>query len=273
MTAKYISIKDPDVSGPWLVMVHSMSQDHRVFGRQVEFFRQRHPICLIDLPGHGLSADVPGPFGHGEMAAHVYDAIDAAGIEQCIYWGTHTGTALGLLLARRDPRRFLAFILEGVVLPGHVMPGVNEELQRACEMARRSGLAAATRQWFAQAAWFDVMRANPGPCRANDHQAIIDGFAGAPWLHDGPPGRVIEPIDDAISALDQPVLFYNGEHDLAEFSAAADFLGDFLPSAQRAIIPGAGGFPAWEYPEEVNHLVVESIEQFRSNVSSPTTLG
>ena len=265
MTAKFITIEDPGAHGPWMVMVHGMSQNHKIFEAQVENFRQRHPICLIDLPGHGLSADLPGPFGHAEMAAHVGDAIGAAGIEQCIYWGTHTGSALGLRLAGRDHGRdpdrdggrFLALLLEGVVLPGHIMPGVNAELQRACDMARDHGMAMAARQWFAKAAWFAVIRSNPGPCRSDAHQAIIAEFGGAPWLYDGPPGQLVEPVDEAISALARPVLFYNGEHDLAEFVATADTLGGLLPTAQRATIPGSGGFPAWEYPDRVNHLVAD----------------
>jgi pimeloyl-ACP methyl ester carboxylesterase len=254
--ANFKSIREPGATGAWLVMVHGMSQDHRVFSVQVDVFKDRHPILLIDLPGHGLSAGIPGPFGHWEMAEHIRDAITKAGIDRCHYWGTHTGTALGLLLAAWEPTRFHSLILEGAVLPGHVMPSVDRELQRAREIAQTEGVAAACQQWFAQTDWFAVMRRHPGLCRAGEHEAIIGEFTGAPWLYQGT-SRGVEPIDGQIAALDLPVLFYNGEHDLPDFIAAADHLETLLPKARRAVIADAGGFPAWEFPEPVNALVAD----------------
>ena len=256
MAAAFKIIHETGASGSWLVMVHGMSQDHRVFSAQVDAFKDRHPILLIDLPGHGLSADLPGPFGHLELAEQVGGAMEAAGIGPCHYWATHTGTSLGLLLATRRRAAFRSLILEGAVLPGHVMPSVDAELQRARDIAQSKGVAAARQQWFARTEWFAVMRGQPEPCRAAEHEAIIGQFSGAPWLYQGA-SRPVEPIDSQISALDLPVLFYNGEHDLADFIAAADHLETLLPKARRAVIANGGGFPAWEFPEPVNALVAE----------------
>ena len=264
VAAEFKTIRESGADRPWLVMVHGMSQDHRVFSAQVDAFKAHYPILLIDLPGHGLSADLPGPFGHLEMAAQVAGAMTAAGVDRCHYWATHTGTSLGLLLAVRQPERFHSLILEGTVLPGHVMPSVEGELQRARDTAQTKGMAAALRQWFADADWFAVMRQNPGPCRAAEHEAIISQFSGAPWLYQGA-SQPVAAIDRQIAALDLPVLFYNGEHDLADFIAAADRLHVLLPTARRAVIAAAGGFPAWEYPEAVNREVAA----FLSGLSPP----
>jgi len=263
MTAQFTIVHEAGAAGPWLVMVHGMSQDQRVFSAQVDAFKQRHPILLIDLPGHGLSSGLPGPYGHWEMAAGVAGAMAAVGCAPCHYWATHTGTALGLLLASRQPDDFLSLILEGVVLPGHGMASVERELQRARETARDEGMAAARRQWFTQAAWFDVMRRHPVACRAAEHEAMIEAFSGAPWLYQGPAAQTVEPIDQQIAALELPILFYNGEHDLPDFVAAADHLENLQPKARRAEIAGAGGFPAWEYPEPVNREVAAFLEHFR----------
>ncbi len=256
MAAKFKSIRETGAKGDWLVMVHGMSQDHRLFSAQVDAFKHRHPILLIDLPGHGLSSDMPGPYGHWEMAEQVAGAMEEAGVARCHYWGTHTGTSLGLLLATRDPALFCSLILEGSVLPGRAMPSVDKELQRARDIAQAEGVAAARRQWFANTAWFAVMRQQPDKCRAAEHEAIIGQFAGAPWLYQGQ-SRQVHAMDGQIAALDLPVLFYNGEHDLPDFVAAADRLESLLPKARRASIAQAGGFPAWEYPGAVNAVVAE----------------
>ncbi|MEZ7845332.1 MAG: hypothetical protein QMB27_04915 [Rhodospirillales bacterium] len=54
-----------------IVMIHSITQDHRVLSSQVVAFIDPYRLLLIDLPGHGLSIDVPGPYGHVEMMEHV----------------------------------------------------------------------------------------------------------------------------------------------------------------------------------------------------------
>ncbi len=253
MAAGYETVIEAGAAAPWLVMVHGMSGDHRVFSAQVAAFKARYRILLIDLPGHGLSSDVPGPFGHAELAAHVAGAMADAGVAQCDYWATHTGTALGLLLATERPGRFHSMILEGAVKTGHAMPSVDRELRRARDTARTAGVAEARRQWFDEAAWFDVMRARPEACRAAAHWAIVASFSGTPWLYTGAAAPVA-PIDGRLASLDVPVLLYNGEHDLADFVAVADRLEALLPRVRRATIPDAGGFPAWEFPASANRL-------------------
>ena len=75
MTAA-VSIGSRSETDACIAMVHGMSQDHRIFDKEVEAFRDRYNIVLIDLPGHGLASDVGGPFGHVEFMRHVEAALD-----------------------------------------------------------------------------------------------------------------------------------------------------------------------------------------------------
>jgi pimeloyl-ACP methyl ester carboxylesterase len=239
---------------PWLVMVHGMSGDHRVFDEQVRCFRDRYRILLVDLPGHGLSAGVPGPFGHHELAGHVQGALDQAGDARLHYWGTHTGAAIGLLLALRQPERFASLILEGAVLPGRTPPSVARELAATLDVLEAEGLDAARRRWFDESGWFEVMRSRPEECRAARHRRIVSDFGGRPWSDPGEP-LPVAPVEQDLKALDLPVLAYNGEHDLADFIAVAEQLETLLPNLRRSLVAEAGGFPAWEFPSRVNALV------------------
>jgi pimeloyl-ACP methyl ester carboxylesterase len=244
---------------PWLVMVHGMSGDHRVFAEQVGFFQSHYRILLVDLPGHGLSAGVPGPFGHRELAGHVQAALDEAKLTRLHYWGTHTGAAIGLLLALGQPGRFASLILEGAVLPGRVMPSVARELAATLEVLDAEGLDAAKRRWFDEAGWFDVMRRRPEECRADRHWRIVSDFGGLPWSDPGNP-LPVAPVEQDLTALGVPVLAYNGEHDLADFIGVAARLETLLPDIRRRAIPEAGGFPAWEFPARVNALVDDFLD-------------
>ena len=256
MTAGHVIVDDAGGSAPRLVMVHGMSQDHRVFSAQVQAFRDRYRLLLIDLPGHGLSADIEGPYGHLDMAGHVAAAITAAGALPCHYWGTHTGTSLAMILAANAPAHFRSLVLEGPVPPGRPMATVDRALAQVREIARNHGMAEARRAWFEDSEWFQALRDDAIACRAAEHRAIVEDFAGANWLSPLAPWP-IAPVEDRLAAAAPPILFYNGERDVADFHATADRLERIWPRARRAVIPKAGGFPAWEYPEAVNAVVAE----------------
>ena len=136
-------VADASATAPWLVMVHGFSQDRRAFDAQRDAFRARYRLLLIDLPGHGASSAHPGPYGHAELAAAVDDVLGAV-IDTStpgVFWGTHTGAAVALLLAARNPARFAALVLEGAVLPGRPMASVTETFARVQRVAVTQGLA------------------------------------------------------------------------------------------------------------------------------------
>jgi len=244
---------------PWLTLVHGASQDHRVFSAQIPVFEQHHRLLLVDLPGHGGSAALPGPYGFEEHALSVLAAMDAAGVGVTHYWGTHTGAAAGLLLASRHPERIASLVLEGAVIPGVALAAVAEALERARSSARNNGMETARSEWFERSEWFKVIRDNPVACRSEAHRAMIADFPGGPWM-EAAAQRAVPSLVPDLPSIRQPVLLINGEHDLLDFVRVADTLEQTLPDVQRALIPQAGGFPLWEFPDRVNELVRRFLE-------------
>jgi pimeloyl-ACP methyl ester carboxylesterase len=168
--------------------------------------------------------------------------------------GVHTGTAVGLMLASESPSRFASLILEGPVVPGENVPSVTAEVTRARKLASEQNVSAAIDAWWSQAPWFDYMRAHPDACRAAQHKTIIDNFCGRPWTDIQTPASVPNIIEH-LPELQIPTLIYNGEFDHPEFIAEAFRLAKLMPSAHRARVANAGGFPAWERPDASNALV------------------
>ncbi len=253
-TPGFETMTEAGPEAPWLTMVHGMSQDRRVFSAQVADFKARFRILLIDLPGHGHAAQVPGPYGTAAFAAAIEAALAAARIDRTHFWGTHSGASAGLLLACRQPALFASLVLEAPVFPGRAMPSVADMLSRTAQVLESQGLAAARRLWWEEADWFQVMRAEPGPCRAAEHRAMIENFNGRPWL-EPEAASAVTAIDDALARLNVPVLIVNGERDLMDFLDAAAALSTLLPNCRRASISGGGGFPFWEFPGKVNPVV------------------
>lgn len=246
----------------WITMLHGASQNSHLFSAQLDYFRRSHRLLLIDLPGHGGSSPMTGPYGQAEYTQAVVAALDDVGVQTTHLWGTHTGTAVSLLIARSQPDRVSSLVLEGAVLPGMAMPYVTHALERAKSTSRTRGVAAALAEWFNDCAWFDVIRSNPVACRAETHWQLLQTFAGTPWLDTTPP-TAAPSLVEKLHQIQHPTLLVNGEFDIPEFLEVAGFLASQLPHAQRAIVPGAGGFPLWEFPLAVNSLVHRFLEAQR----------
>lgn len=239
---------------PWIIMVHGFSHNHKYFEAQVSEFQKDYRIFLTDLRGHGDSTQVGGPFGVEEYADDLQSIIEKAGINKAHLWGTHTGSAIGLVLALRRPELFSSLILEGTYLPGFPMPRVGELLDRARNIAQTQSLDEALKDWFAHADWFDYINEHPKECRRDEFRALTMEFSGLPWLSELTP-KLVTQVADNLRLILQPVLFYNGEYDLINFKNAAKKLEEVLPNGQGAVITHAGGFPGWENPIEVNRFV------------------
>jgi pimeloyl-ACP methyl ester carboxylesterase len=236
---------------PWITMVHGMSQCRRVFSAQVGAFQENYRVLLIDLPGHGKSSEMSGPYGPEEYAGATLAAMDAADVEITHFWGTHTGAGVGLSLATRQSQRFKSLILEGAVIPGVMVPSVAKNIGRAKATARRSGVEAARLEWFKEAEWFEAIRREPEKCRAAEHWSLLAEFSGAAWLDRTEP-KPVDPVRGRLHQIVLPTLLINGEHDGADFLMIAEELASSLPIVERRIIAGAGGFPLWDYPAVVN---------------------
>lgn len=241
-------------------MVHGAVTHSGLFSAQVDAFQADYRLLLIDLPGHGRSSANLGPYGIAEYARSVLAAIHASAIERTHFWGTHTGAGIALVLAAQHPQLITSMVLDGAVLPGIDLPYATAALARAKKTAREHGVEAARAEWIRESKWFDVIHARPSECRAKEHWDLIAEFSGLPWLTSSNPESVM-PIRAALARMAQAVLLVNGEHDVEDFINVADELESSLPNVQRITVPGAGGFPLWEFPAEVNLLVKKFFER------------
>lgn len=245
---------------PWLVLVHGMSQNDRLFDKQVDFFRASHRILLVDLPGHGRSSNISGPFGHAEFANFTSDIISKLNIEDLTLWGTHTGAAVGLILASQASAKIKALVLEGPVVPGSV-PASVKKMNTIVRSAMADGdQRHAIKLWWEQSPWFRQIRKAPDVYRAEAHFDVIKDFEGRPWTDTAQP-QTISGIEMSLSSITCPALIYNGAFDGDDFLTAAKSIHRLIQTSVCRTVPETGGFPAWERPEAVNRMVWEFLKQ------------
>jgi len=252
------TVTDAGAARPWLMMVHGASQNSNLFSAQEDAFSRGFNLLLIDLPGHGASRNVPGPFGLRDYASAVRGAMAAADVGEAHYWGTHTGAGIGLLLAVEEPALFTSLILEGAVLPGISMPSVVDAAGRARRLAQSHGVEAAIQDWFDYAPWFDVIRRHPAECRAADQLSLLRDTGGAFWLHQTPLADV-PCLLPSLREVHAKTLLINGENDVPDFIDVAVKLQEVMPNVSRMSIARGGGFPLWEFPDAVNSVVLKHL--------------
>ncbi len=247
-----------DATGPaadWMVLVHGVSQDHRLFEAQVRRFRDTYRILLIDLPGHGLSSHIPAPYGLGEFAVHIRECMVSVGVSNAIFWGTHLGASAGLVAACDEGELFSVLVLESPVFPGRALPSVSDLLSEVAATAREHGMNKARELWWEKGPWFDRMRSDAEKCRAAEQRRIIADFEGGPWLETDLVSKPLGSVENKLRNLTVPIILINGEYDVHDFVLAADALEEIIPNTRRISIPGGGGFPLWEVPDLVNERV------------------
>jgi pimeloyl-ACP methyl ester carboxylesterase len=256
----YKVIEKCSAESPWIIMVHGFTHNHVYFNKQIEHFQNAYKLLLVDLRGHGKSVNSTGPFGVEEYADDIEEVLAKLQINRFNFWGTHTGAAIGLVLALRNQSTFSSLILEGTFLPGFEMPKTAELINTAKTIAKQNGVEAALQYWYNTADWFNYIREYPEKCRAIEHQDMLTLFSGSPLVNELSP-REATKVFEMLTEIKIPALVYNGEFDLQDFKNAAKHLEKNLPNVQLKVISEAGGFPGWENYYLVNSLVQNYLDE------------
>jgi pimeloyl-ACP methyl ester carboxylesterase len=90
-------------AGRPLVLLHGGLGSGEMFGASLPAFAENHQVILVDLQGHGRTADVDRPFDYALMADDVAALIDHLGLDRPDVVGFSLGGGVGLHLASRHP--------------------------------------------------------------------------------------------------------------------------------------------------------------------------
>lgn len=86
----------PGAGGETIVLWPSILTDHRIYRRQIDAWRSRHRLVLIDGPGHGRSGPAPMAFSMRDCGYAVSEVLEQLAITEPIVM---VGTSWGGLVA------------------------------------------------------------------------------------------------------------------------------------------------------------------------------
>jgi 2-succinyl-6-hydroxy-2,4-cyclohexadiene-1-carboxylate synthase len=243
-----------------VVLVHGFTQTLASWKAVGERLAGRFEVVRVDLPGHGGSGGVRVGF---EEAAGLVGEAGGVGA----YMGYSLGGRLCLRLALDRPDLVPALVLIGAS-PGIGDPGGRAERREADEaLARRierDGVAAFLDGWLAGPLFASLPEVAAG--RGERLANTAEGLAYA--LRRLGTGAQ-EPLWGRLGGLAPPVLLVAGEHDAKFAGTAREMAAAIGPSAEVALVPGAGHAVHLERPAATAVLVEEFLAHALGREAEP----
>jgi pimeloyl-ACP methyl ester carboxylesterase len=244
-------------SGPPLVWVAGLGDDHTSFDAQVDKFADHYTCVAYDNRGTGRSTNLPGPYTMKDYADDAHDVVAGLGLGPvsavgssmggaiCETWALHYPDDIELLVlsntwAEQDPLLDLLF-RHWMAL---AMSSANDRLAESLLLGCFSG------EYF------------------KHHPEIIPEFLATPLPDmDGLKAAIAacqrHDVLDRLAEIDVPTLVIAASHDAVVRPQMSARMAERLPQAQLAQID-SGHMIMWEQPE----LFTEAIKAFLSEHST-----
>jgi 2-succinyl-6-hydroxy-2,4-cyclohexadiene-1-carboxylate synthase len=233
-------------SGPVVALAHGFTQTGRSWGAVATAVAADHEVRLVDLPGHGASADV-----RADLPGSADLLVAAAGPATLV--GYSMGARVCLLAAQAHPAS-----VRGVVLLGGTA-GIDDDGERAARRANDAelgerlaadGVDAFLDGWLAQPLFARLPR--DAADLADRRRNTVAGLRASLELTGT---GTQEPTWDRLGELAMPVLTVAGADD-AKFSALARRMADAIgDNATLALVPDAGHAAHLEQPQAFTALL------------------
>lgn len=249
-----------DPGGPRLVLVHGFTQNRRCWAPFDALLAARHPIRLIDAPGHGDSA-------HGDAdlaaAAHLLASTGGPGT----WLGYSMGGRMCLQVALDHPEVVHRLVLIGAS-PGLEDPAARAERrasdERLADHLLDVGLPAFVDEWLALPLFAGLARA-----RAHRDERLANDPRGlAASLRRAGTGAQ-EPLWSRLPELRVPVLLLAGADDLRYADIARQMAARIGGHATVALVDGAGHTAHLEQPERTAAIVLAWLDEQLTSGGAP----
>ena len=99
-----------DATKPTLVFLPGLTADHRLFDKQIEYFKGKYNVFVWDAPGHAASWPFEFNFNLMDKARWLYEILEKEHIEMPVIIGQSMGGYVGQTFAQLYPETLKGFI-------------------------------------------------------------------------------------------------------------------------------------------------------------------
>ena len=210
-----------------------------------ESLLETHRVFAIDLPGHGNAA-TPHAIEHFSMQAtvsHLWEALDALGVERANLVGYSMGGRVALSAAVACPKRVAKIVCLGA------SPGIADPIERnnrkladesLADSILSNGVEQFVDEWLSQPLFATLAeRLSKSDFQATREQRLANTPEGLALSLRGIGTGTMEPLHEALAAADFPCLWIAGAED-TKFAAIAQEMSRAMPNGSHALIPDSG---------------------------------
>lgn len=248
-------------AGQPFVMIHAGVADGRQWNNEFVHFANQFRVVRYDMRGYGRSEPVEGEFSHLRDLTALLDylALD----EPLTVMGCSMGGGLFLDFALTRPSQVAALIMVGSGPTGLALDTPPPAKFEAAEKAYNDGDLDLLAEIETQI-WFDGMGRTPEQVNQAmrrlayemNRQALAHE---AKMLGKRLPDTEIAAVE-RLGELKIPALVIVGAHDIPYMQAAANYMVEKIPSAQKAVIEDAAHLPNMDQPDEFRRIVSRFLE-------------
>jgi pimeloyl-ACP methyl ester carboxylesterase len=227
-----------------LVFIHGSGGSHTDWILQYTPLKDLFNIAALDLPGHGQS-DGPGEQDVPAYVAWVKRILEMLGIAKPVLIGHSLGAAICLSFAIHygDAAAAVVPVSGGVRMPVNpaIFEGLKQDPAAIIGLIARFSIAKENRERLSGLIKENLARVNP--------EIIHGDFTACDKLD----------IMEAVAGIRMPALVVCGAEDKMTPPALSQYLGENIPEARLALIPGAGHFVMLENPEVFNAALTDFV--------------
>ena len=238
------------------VMMHAGVADSRQWNHEFAVFAPNYQVVRYDMRGYGKSEPVDGEFSHMDDLLAVLNALGLH--EPIVIMGCSMGGGLAMDFALTHPARVRALIMVSSGPSGLELdvpaPAKFAEAEKAWEAGDLDLVAELETQ-----IWFDGMKRTPKQVNQEMRKLAYEMDRQALSHEMKKLGKRLSntqaPAFDRLSDLKIPILIIVGAYDTPYILAAADYMLERIPSAQKVAIEDAAHLPNMDHPDEFQRIV------------------
>jgi 3-oxoadipate enol-lactonase len=245
----------PAGEGARVVLLHGLAQDHEMWGAQ----QRDLPASTLayDLRGHGRTTVGEADGTLAQLGQDLIAFLERFGPAHCAGFSLGGTIALWAAAERPDLMQSVVAVATSSVVGRRAVAGVRERIElfeKGDAGAMREVLLEDTRQQLARgtATAEEIVE---GRMKAiGDGRGYINGARAMAGMHE-------QPLNDALSRIELPVLVVAGERDVVCPPRAAEIMLEHLPSAEYEELSGAGHLITDEDPDTLTRVLSTWLER------------
>jgi 3-oxoadipate enol-lactonase len=243
-------------SGPVVILVHGLADDHRLWRYQVPALAERYQVVALDVRGHGRSSKRPLPESMAMLADDLFAVADAVAAERFAVVGLSMGGGIAQTLAFNHAERLRAVGL--VSTSSWFPPATHQRFLDRAEIAERDGMAAIVDQMVAR--WFtpEFMAS-----RADEVDAVRETIVANDPIAFAAASRITADRNwsDRLGEIRCPAFYIGGLGDPADVHANAAVYREHIPGIEVHLVAGASHLLPIERPDEVTATLLGALER------------